>query len=222
MTTYTKWGRMQKCPRQPSEPSAEWGRVSACVRQRGPGGGSRRGSRVRHRPAAARSPAAARCSAPLLQKTKSCPSVATLTRGRLCLAECRPRRDLLAPAPSLALASAQLVTSARPGHTCSTHHAVTWNTAQLRNSTLDHIFNTQHHELVRGQLHCRPPAAAAAATATQQTEPEPLAAPSNVPAPGFRWVHQIFLHLYNFIVTRWIFSQDNKYFYWSNNFSSLR
>ena len=119
------------------------------------------------------------------------------------------------PLPPPSLASAQLVTSARPGHTCSTHHAVTWTTAQLRNSTQLH--NKQHHELIRGQLHRWPPAAAA----TQQTEPEPLAAPSNVPAPGFRWVHQIFLHLYNFMVTRRIFSQDNKYFYWSNNFSSL-
>ena len=116
--------------------------MSACVRQRGPGGGSRRGSRVRHRPAAARSPAAARCSAPLLQKTKSCPSVATLTRGRLCLAECRPRRDLLAPAPSLALASAQLVTSARPGHTCSTHHAVTWT---RHNSVTLHTITSSTH-----------------------------------------------------------------------------
>ena len=149
MTTYIKWGRMQKCPLQPSaeEPRHQL-RVSACVRQRGPGGGSRRGARVRPPPSRRTRRS---CSAPLLQKTKSCPSVATLTRGRLCPAWCRPRRDLLAPAPSLALASAQLVTSARPGHTCSTHHAVTWTTAQLRNSTQLH--NKQHHELIRGQLH---------------------------------------------------------------------
>ena len=43
------------------------------------------------------------------------------------------------------LSSAQLVTSARPGHTCSTHHAVTWTTAQLRNSTQHHNFTTSQH-----------------------------------------------------------------------------
>ena len=47
------------------------------------------------------------------------------------------------PLPPPSLASAQLVTSARPGHTCSTHHAVTWTTAQLRNSTQLHNLTTR-------------------------------------------------------------------------------
>ena len=154
MTTYIKWGRMQKCPRQPSaeEPRHQL-RVSACVRQRGPGGGSRRGARVRPPPSRRTRRTRRSCSAPLLQKTKSCPSVATLTRGRLCPAWCRPRRDLLAPAPSIpgqCSVSDQRSAWTHVLHTpcCNLDHGTT---PQLY--TTSQLHKTQHHELIRGQLH---------------------------------------------------------------------
>ena len=121
-------------------------RVSACVRQRGPGGGSRRGARVRPPPSRRTRRS---CSAPLLQKTKSCPSVATLTRGRLCPAWCRPRRDLLAPAPSIpgqCSVSDQRSAWTHVLHTpcCNLDHGTTpqlYTTSQLHNFATRSIMN---------------------------------------------------------------------------------